>query len=293
MIKYIYLIGVPIFVALSWVIGGQLVKSVPPSSLAVLRLLVGGALLGILNPSIFKTYKSKGSDLGKWLGKNALLSVFGRVLYFYFSIKALLTIPATHAVLVTTLLPIFSLISGLVFRMKVLWVEVVIGLVAMVFVGLAVINRNVGAVEFVLEQGHIYIFIAMFSMAFYMVAYTKFVKEKSAAEPLFVQYIFAGLVLLFFSSDWSFVYDLTPVNWLHLVLYSTVCTLFPFVFMHHAFKSFSAFAVSVAAISAPVFGVIFQAILFGVDLSQNFMIFGGLGLVTMLIFQVVKKKKAI
>ncbi len=270
---YLMLLGVPVLVSLSWVLGGGLVQKISPMVLSSSRLLVGALILGALSDVFRKQRELPSDQVRHWWKNQVLLSLTGRVLYYYASTRALLSISSLDAVLVTTTMPIQSLFVERLLgaRFSNPWIPAV-GVMACATVAFAVTTGGSG-LRGSLEPGHLEMGVATLAFVVHLTMYKRMTKDASPVNPLFAQFAFGALCLVPLDvAGYAAFGTLSAGEWVQFAVYSVVCGLLPFVLNHYCLQRFSPFIVSAVAILSPLFGMLFQASLRGELVSLQFML---------------------
>ncbi len=267
---------IPILNAGSWLLGGTLITVIGPYELSALRTLVVALILIAYvvvsdRPSIHSLWHK---SLTWWLHQG-FLALTGRVIYYYFGAKALLTITPFEAILVTVLLPVITgLIEAATRRGKVSPIGLLFSIGACVMATLSMMSVSPGWGVSGLRMGHFDMLIAVVAFAVHAVYYKQNVKEPSPQVPLLAQFAISAIVLLPFA-NWGVMEsagDLSPVNQLRFVIYAVVCGLLPFVCMHYALKRYSSFLVLTVSILGPIFALLLKGVYQEAPLSPQFII---------------------
>ena len=193
----------------------------------------------------------------------------------HLSSAALLSISAVDAVLVTSLMPVFSIfierIFGTRFRTYLL---PLCGFLASLTAFCAVLSARGSLGAFSLTIGHFEIVAAIIFFTLHLSLYSRMTKEPSPVNPLMVQFTLAALLLL--PADlggYQAFSSFTTTNWIQFTVYAVVCNLLPFVLVHYALKLTSPLAVASASIASPLFGIVFARIISGTEIVPSFIAF--------------------
>jgi drug/metabolite transporter (DMT)-like permease len=276
-VKLSMLFSIPILISLSWLLGGTLVHKVPPLALSIVRFGVGSFILFLFTDLKLFIKNNSRNYLFKWLGIQFILAVTGRALYAYFSAKSLLTISPFEAILLSTSLPVFLLILerilGKSFQSP--WVPL-LGLLSFTSVFLSILTYNNAAnIGFSgsLTSGHFEMLLAMFVYAIHLIYYKNQVKDISPVNPLFAQFLLAGIILASFNNDGFIAFiSFDFSDWVRFLVYAIICNLLPFVLVHYCIKTFSSFTIGAVAILSPLFAFIFSGIYEQKPLDLKFVI---------------------
>ena len=263
--KLSMLFSIPVLISLSRLLGGTLVHKVPPLTLSILRFGVGSFILFIFTDLNSFVKNNSRKYLLKWLGIQFILAVTGRALYAYFSAKSLLTISPFEAIIISTSLPVFIIILEKILGkpFKTPWVPL-LGLLSFTSVLLSLLSQNNATMNKFsgsLSAGHFEMLLAMLVYAIHLIYYKKQVKDISPVNPLFAQFLLAGIMLAPFNTDgfiafFSFDYS----DWVRFLVYAIICNLLPFVLVHYCLKKFSSFTIGAIAILSPLFAFIFRGV---------------------------------
>jgi drug/metabolite transporter (DMT)-like permease len=202
-------------------------------------------------------------QLINWFLTQLILAISGRALYAYFSSSSLLSITPFEAVLISTSLPVLLIVlERFIFKNKFknLFTPI-LSILSFATVLASIINYNSNK-NFDLNRlsvGHFEMLIAMLFYAVHLIFYKKQVKDKSPANPLFIQFVIAFVLLFPFNIEcYNSFYSLNFNDWFKFFTYSIVCNLLPFVLVHYCLKIYSSFTVGAVAILSPVCSFIFS-----------------------------------
>jgi drug/metabolite transporter (DMT)-like permease len=260
-LRTLMLYAIPVLISLSWLLGGNLVSKVSPIDLSSSRVAVGAAVL-LLFSSIRRSHATfTNSEKLKWWGHQLLLSLTGRVLYFYLSARSLLSITPFEAVLISTMLPVFLL--GLERSMGKRFKSLLIPVGALASVGAVITSLFVASPSgsFHFSTGHLEMALAMLAFAIHILLYKRFVRDTHPANPLFAQFLIAALIML--PMDTTGLMQLggfSLADWVQFIIYAVVCNLAPFVLVHYCLKNFSSFTVGAVAILSPLFAFVIKGV---------------------------------
>jgi drug/metabolite transporter (DMT)-like permease len=268
----VLILGIPLSVSLSWILGGELVKKMSPLVLSSSRMLVGVAIL-LLFSNILATQRSWSRDQRLvWWRNQLILALTGRTLYYYLSSASLLSISPVDALLVTSLMPVFALfierILGTRFRTILLPVS---GLLASGFAVAAVASSRNAGVPISSALGYLEIIGAVLSFSLHLSLYSRMTKDDSPVNPLMVQFAIGAAFLL--PADllgYQAFSKFSAVDWGQFAVYSAVCNLLPFVLVHYALKLVSPLTVASASIVSPLFGIVMVQGFSGTPIAPSF-----------------------
>lgn len=269
------LILIPVLVSLSWLFGGNLIRDLNPMTLTTGRIVLSAIVLFFVS-SIVRSQKNwTWTERKRWWKNQAFLSLTGRVFYYYFSVRALLTISPFEAVLVTTQLPILSIFLERIFGMRTFpsLVIPVFGIFTSFVAAVAVWSVHFPSQLF-FRSGYIDMLFAILCFGIHLVFYKEKVRDSSSVNPLFAQFLLASFIMLPLALPrMDELWHLDIVDWGQMFIYTFICGLLPFILVHHALKKFTAFSVASVSILSPVFAVLFKGIYTNQKLSLVFITF--------------------
>ena len=266
------LLLIPILISLSWLLGGNLIRELHPMTLASGRVVLSAAFLFFTSSILHSQKNWTWAEKKTWWKDQAFLSLTGRVFYYYFSARALLTISPFEAVLITTQLPIFSMFLERIFRMRVFssFAIPALGIATSFIAAIAVWSSNFESHLF-FRPGYIEMLLAILFFGIHLVFYKKKVRDASSLNPLFAQFLLASLVMLPLGfSQMRELGELGLFDWGQMLIYTFVCGLLPFVLVHHSLKKFTAFSVAAVSILSPIFAICFKSVYTSQTLSLVF-----------------------
>jgi drug/metabolite transporter (DMT)-like permease len=185
-----------------------------------------------------------------------------------------------------------SFIEPLIFKRRIVWYEIVFGI--MVVLGVFLITQS----EMRYLNGIILgISCAIFSTIF-AVLNGKFVKSYRASVISFYEFIggivFISLFLLIFKGgfDASF-FDLSLSDWIYIFILASICTAYAFIGAVNVMKHLSPYTVVLSYNLEPVYGIILALILFPETeiMSPNFYLGAVLIISTLLMDGILKNYK--
>jgi drug/metabolite transporter (DMT)-like permease len=266
---------IPILNSISWLLGGALIASMSPIGLTTVRLFVISIILNVLlliksNNNVVDL-KSKPFT---WWTDQLILAASGRAAYYYFSTKSLLHITALDAVLISALLPLIIIFIEMAFQMtSVRLITVFTGLIAISLNILTLSLFSPGGVSG-LNIGHFEMLLATIFFAAHTIYYKKTMIKSSPVLSLSIQFTI-GLLLLLPFVDITIGSELLKLNqtgYLQLIIYSVVCGLLPFVFMHYSLQSYSPFTLTIISMLAPLFAIALKDLFQKNLVSTNFIV---------------------
>jgi drug/metabolite transporter (DMT)-like permease len=154
-----------------------------------------------------------------------------------------------------------ALIEPLFFKRKVIWYEIIFGI--LIILGVLLITKA--------EMQYIYGIILGISAAFFSTLFAvingKFVKSYSASVISFYEFIsgviFITLFIIFFRKGFNFgFFDLSVSDWTYLFILASICTAYSFIAAVHIMKYISPYTVVLSYNLEPVYGIALAIILF-------------------------------
>jgi len=154
-----------------------------------------------------------------------------------------------------------ALIEPLFFKRKVIWYEIIFGI--LIILGVLLITKA--------EMQYIYGIILGISAAFFSTLFAvingKFVKSYSASVISFYEFIsgviFITLFIIFFRKGFNFgFFDLSVSDWIYLFILASICTAYSFIAAVHIMKYISPYTVVLSYNLEPVYGIALAIILF-------------------------------
>jgi drug/metabolite transporter (DMT)-like permease len=166
-----------------------------------------------------------------------------------------------------------SLLEPIFYKKKIVWYEVMFGLV--VIVGLSLIFRVATHYFF----GIILALTSAFLSALFSVINSLFVKKHNATVISFYE-LFGGVLLLTlflifgntFSSDF---FKLSNSDWFYLVVLASVCTAYAFIASTKIMKVLSPYTVMLTINLEPIYGIILAVLIFKDKESMSFQFYIG------------------
>ena len=153
-----------------------------------------------------------------------------------------------------------SLLEPLFYRKKIVWYEVLFGL--LVVVGLYIIFN----VEAQYIEGIIIALISAFLSALFAVINSKFVKEHNPTLISFYELggglVFFSFLLLFTNSSTSTFFKLSSEDLIYLFILSSVCTAYAFIASTAIMKFLSPYTVMLTINLEPIYGIILAVLVY-------------------------------
>ncbi len=160
-----------------------------------------------------------------------------------------------------------SLIEPIFFKRKVKLLEIVLGL--LVIVGLYIIFNF----ESQYQLGIFYALIASFLGSLFAVLNGLFIKRYDANRISFYQLLFGVLfvtVYLFINNRFSIAFfDLSNLDWMYLVILSSVCTAYAFIASVKVMEYLSPYTVMLTINLEPIYAIILALFIFGDKEKMN------------------------
>lgn len=186
-----------------------------------------------------------------------------------------------------------ALIEPVFFKRKINVLEMFLGL--LVIAGLYIIFNF----ESQYKMGIIYALIAAFLSALFAVLNGLFIKKYSAATislyQLFFGAAFITVYLLFTSGINAALFKVPALDWLYLLILSSVCTAYAFLISVDVMKYISPYTVMLTINLEPIYAIIMALIIFGEKEKMNpeFYLGAGIVLFVVLLNGLIKNKTAI
>ncbi len=153
-----------------------------------------------------------------------------------------------------------SLLEPLFYRKKIVWYEVLFGL--LVVVGLYIIFN----VEAQYIEGIIIALISAFLSALFAVINSKFVKEHNPTLISFYELggglVFFSFLLLFTNSSTSTFFKLSSEDLIYLFVLSSICTAYAFIASTAIMKFLSPYTVMLTINLEPIYGIILAVLVY-------------------------------
>lgn len=154
-----------------------------------------------------------------------------------------------------------SLIEPIFFKRKIVWYEILFGI--LILFGVLLITKA----ELQYINGIILgISAALFSTLFAVIN-GKFVKRYSASVISFYEFIsgvfFISMFIIFFGEGFSFeFFNLSGSDWTYLFILASICTAYAFIAAVHVMKYISPYTVVLSYNLEPIYGIVLAIILF-------------------------------
>lgn len=265
---------IPILNAGSWLLGGLLITQLPPYELSTLRTAIVALLLFVYSSFAYKDLvRELQSKTASWWKHQIFLSITGRVIYYYFSAKALQTISPFEAILMTTLLPIVTMIieSSMGYA-KVSITTFSFSMATCALCLLCLLTSASGNQTTGIRLGHIEMVIAIISFAAHSIYYKKNISDISPTIPLLVQFLVAAVLLLPFI-NFELLQAINSFDYIssgRFFVYAVVCGLLPFICLHYALGKFSSFIVMNISILGPIMAFLMRGLYQSEPLNNSF-----------------------
>ena len=160
-----------------------------------------------------------------------------------------------------------SLIEPIFFRRKIKPLEIILGLI--VIFGLYIIFNF----ESQYKLGIIYALISSFLSALFSVFNGLFIKKYSGGVislyQLFFGVLFITIYLLFTNSFTVSFFEVAKLDWLYLVVLSSVCTAYAFIASVNVMKYISPYTVMLTINLEPIYAIILALFIFGEKEKMN------------------------
>ena len=136
-------------------------------------------------------------------------------------------------------------------------------LASVVIVGFIIIFKG----EFVYAKGIISALVSSVLLAFFSIFNSKNIQKYKAVHIAFYEllsaFLFLSLVLLYLNSFSLATFKLNWLNWIYLIILSTICTAYPFVAATNLLKKMTPFTMVLTNNLEPIYGIILAVIIFG------------------------------
>lgn len=246
-----------------------------PGGLSWLRLFIGALFLIPLGSRLIQTQKTwTAKKIGLWWGQQALLAVLGRCLYSLLSTQSLTSISAYEANLISSLLPVFSLLVALILLEHVPKRSTsIFGLLASLTVFFALFKSNSGSLSGA-WQGYLEMSFAMIFFAVFLHLYKQWFVGQSVWQVLFAQYLLASLFLVAFAGEAvGVLIELSLRSWVDLFFFTTACGVLPYMLAHIAMRECTPFVVGAVSVMSPCIIYFFQGLSRVGEMSFQFLVF--------------------
>ncbi len=175
-----------------------------------------------------------------------------------------------------------SLIEPLFFKRKIKSLEIFLGL--LVVLGLYIIFNF----ESQYSLGIMYALISAFLSALFAVLNGLLIQDYKADVISFYQLLFGTLfVVVFLAVQGSFSYEffnLSSLDWLYLLLLSSICTAYAFIISVKVMKYISPYTVMLTINLEPIYAIILALIVFGEKERMNIEFYYGAVIVLLVVF---------
>lgn len=210
-----------------------------------------------------KSFKVDARGIFKFLVTGVIIALHW--IFFFKAIKvsnvsvALVTM-STGAFFVSLIEPIF-------FRRRIKPLEIILGLI--VIFGLYIIFNF----ESQYKLGIIYALISSFLSALFSVFNGLFIKKYSGGTislyQLFFGVIFISIYLLYTNSFTASFFEVAKLDWLYLVILSSVCTAYAFIASVNVMKYISPYTVMLTINLEPIYAIVLALFIFGDKEKMN------------------------
>ncbi|MGZ0016441.1 DMT family transporter [Yeosuana sp. AK3] len=185
-----------------------------------------------------------------------------------------------------------SIIEPIVFKRKVIWYEIVFGI--LVVIGIFIVTQS----EIKYLNGIVLGITSAFLSSLFAVLNGKFLQRHSATVISFYEFIsgvaFITLFILLFYGGFSFqFFKLSLSDYSYLFILASVCTAYAFIAAVHVMKVLSPFTVILSYNLEPVYGIIIAIILFPEKekMSPNFYYGAFIIIATVMLNGLLKNKR--
>lgn len=185
-----------------------------------------------------------------------------------------------------------SLIEPIVFKRKIIWYEIIFGI--LVIVGIFIITQS----ELKYLKGIILGISSAFLSSLFAVLNGKFLERHTATVISFYEFIsgvaFITLFILLFYGGFSFeFFQLSMSDYGYLFILASICTAYAFIAAVHVMKVISPYTVILSYNLEPVYGIILAIILFPEKekMSSNFYYGAALILITVILNGLLKNMR--
>ncbi|MGE3611036.1 MAG: DMT family transporter [Bacteriovoracaceae bacterium] len=272
----ILLLLIPFLISLNWLIGGNLVKILPPMTLAASRMLLATMVLFFFSNILQAQINWSKTRKISWWKEQFVLSFTGRACYSVFSIYALTMISPFAALVIASLLPVFLILierlGGKSFKNKYVpsfaFLSTIITLATLNFI--PSLESSLGNISY---RGLLCMGVAIFLFAIHLTFYKRTIRDDSSSNPLFAQFLIAAILVISIEPlSLLKIFQLTLKEWFQLLMYSIVCNLIPFALVHYSLKKYSPLIIGSVSILSPLFAFIFKGIYTSISIPWIFII---------------------
>lgn len=185
-----------------------------------------------------------------------------------------------------------SLIEPIIFKRKIIWYEIIFGI--LVIVGVFLITKS----ELKYINGIVLGIISAFLSSLFAVLNGKFLQYHTATVISFYEFIsgvaFISIFIVLFYGGFSFeFFNLSISDFGYLFILASICTAYAFIASVHVMKVISPYTVVLSYNLEPVYGIILAVILFPEKekMSPVFYFGAGIILATVLLNGIIKNKR--
>ena len=183
-----------------------------------------------------------------------------------------------------------SLLEPLIYKRKVLWYEVLFGLI--IVVGLFIIMQ----VEIKFLEGILYALFSVFIGVLFTLFNGKLIQQHDSTVitvyEFFAGFLFVSVYLLFDGKFNAVFFVLPATQWVLILLLSSICTAYAFTASVHVMKRLSPYTVMLTTNLEPVYGILLAYFIIGEDekMSMPFYIGSAIILATVILNGIIKNK---
>ena len=185
-----------------------------------------------------------------------------------------------------------SIIEPIIYKRKLIWYEIVFGLIVIIGVYLIVQSELKYLVGMLLGV------LSAFLSSLFAVLNGKFLERHTATKISFYEFIsgvvFISVVLFFYQDDfYSTVFNLNGSDFIYLFVLASICTAYAFIASVHVMKFISPFTVVLTYNLEPVYGIVLAFLIFPKTETMSPLFYVGalIILVTVLLNSIFKRKK--
>lgn len=259
--RYLALFSIPTLIGASWLLGGTLVRTIDPLTLSFLRNLLSATAL---IPFVLTSTKKEDMRLMSlsWFAGQIFLTITGRVLYYYFATRSLLSIRPVESILIATSLPLYLMLFAFFIRRTIIPLRTTLaGILAVGCTVLAILRTNTMA-GFAWQPGHSDMIIAMLFFAIHLFYYPRLTRSASASSTLFLQFGAGAIIMATIINRAT----LQSIHWtsesiIQLLIFAIGCNLVPFILVHRCLRFFPPLVVGNVSLLSPVLAYSIQCIM--------------------------------
>ncbi|WP_291132060.1 DMT family transporter [Flavobacterium sp. UBA7682] len=200
-----------------------------------------------------------------------------------------------------------SVLEPILYGKKIVWYELLSGLVAIIglyFVAISADTGTEGLLKAIFNGGNKYLFgigfalISAFLSALFAVINSRLVKSYDATVISFYELsggvVFFSFLLLFFGSFKPEFFQLSAKDLMYLLILSSVCTAYAFIASTAVMKFLSPYTVMLTINLEPIYGIILAVLIFEEKekMSFEFYIGAAIILLTVILNAILKSRKS-